>query len=387
MNEFKSIKEKMMTRTLLTIATSSLLMLGCFQESESTKASDSTITLSGIAAAGYAMTDAEITITDADGDIVFDGKANDRGEYLARLEKTGLEVPLVIRAAKSDLVFEALVMERLESKKEVRAHVNAVTDLIVREARELLREELGENLRGLDGETLRPRVADLVKELIGERFAYEDFASREDFVPALEGRPEVVPTMEDMVLHAMAERARAEEMPIHEWVRLRQQEAAALGDHDPEFQARLMTLAQTYRIAAPEVERRMGADMEALRARFDELVKGMTPCMVDAVAPIIEGLIRTQMALQDHPADSVMIKEHQDRLQAELQGVLAQVRERCAALSNGGFIEVEFKDPIVRDPMQEGLDIVHDGENQVPNSTDVLIITPEQEPQTTLEGV
>lgn len=349
-----------MKHPILMLAGASLALLsGCLSSTTSSAEattptqSDATVVIEGIAATGYALAQATVTITDADGDVVYTGETNDSGKYKAEVKVEGLSEPIQVMARKGDIELEAL-LEQIAERKQIRAHVNAVTNIVAKEIRRERQAQFIEDLKDADPEELRIAMQERAKELLGENADYEDFSAKEDFVAAITNRPEVKPCLEDMILHAMGEKAQEEGKTIEEWTREKVQEKAALmqqtrddiatDEGRDEFKIRVMVLAERYGVDPVEMRAQLGESLEAAKAKYQGTLDSMDFCVKQAVAPIVEELIRLEVQLQQNPENALM-QQHQAQVEARLQEVQDTVMKMCAEVKQGTREQVEPQQP------------------------------------------
>lgn len=340
---------KSLKSILIGSAFTALLFAGCSTSNDDLNASGESLTVEGIAATGWAITGATITITDAEGEVLFTGTTDALGAYLAEVDQASIDLPLSVVVTKDTLHFEAIIPALPGSDSALVAHINPVTDVVAK----ALRTHAG-GLKGLSPETCDSLQQLRMSELFGDGVRYESFAHRKDYVAAVREKPEVVPSTEDMILHTLAERAQAAGVDLDSFLTQQVQEHARLLQDDDSFQGELAVQMQNFHMEEDQIRadweaiadstrNQISKSVDSLRAEYE----GMRPpveCMDSATQAQIAAVFALKNQLQANPADSEVKAQLELQIQV-LQQNMEQLRTTC---------EVEFEMPEFTQPEGAG---------------------------------
>lgn len=356
---------KSLKSILIGSAFTALLFAGCSTSNDDLNASGESLTVEGIAATGWAITGATITITDAEGEVLFTGTTDALGAYLADIDQASIDLPLSVVVTKDTLHFEAIIPALPGSDSALVAHINPVTDVVAK----ALRTHAG-GLKGLSPETCDSLQQLRMSELFGDGVRYESFAHRKDYVAAVREKPEVVPSTEDMILHTLAERAQAAGVDLDSFLTQQVQEHARLLQDDDSFQGELAVQMQNFHMEEDQIRadweaiadstrNQISKSVDSLRAEYE----GMRPpveCMDSATQAQIAAVFALKNQLQANPADSEVKAQLELQLQV-LQQNMEQLRTTC---------EVEFEMPEFTQPEQAQPEDTGSGSEDSANASD-----------------
>jgi hypothetical protein len=214
--------------------------------------------IQGVAATGYALTEADVELFNEDGDLVYKGKTSEKGEYLAEIKGENAEKVLRIRVEKGLEKLETFVKAPRVSER-VFAHVNPITEMLFQITMESGWENFELNLEKAD---------QMLKKLLGSEFDYASFSSNVDFVAAVEGNLEIIPSIEDMMIHAIGEKARESAMERKNWIHEQIANQAQLMGENAEFRARFIKLSAEYGVDPEEIRAKVGEKAYELRNQY-----------------------------------------------------------------------------------------------------------------------
>jgi hypothetical protein len=290
------------------MAAAAIPFWGCSETADNPGASNNNgdASISGIAAYGYAADGASVEITDAEGNVLFEGTCGADGSFEANVEG-GRELPLLVRTNINDsLELTSLINDEddyLDAGDDLEALVNPVTDLAVRR---LLGDELNRaRLREINRERFMAEGDSVALRLLGEGSEFAPFYSDADFIPARRGDRNVQPSVSDMVLHTLGDRALRAERPLRDYLDGAVNEEARLLERDEAFRLNLAANLNEYEIALDEMQSQLQflmAENAELQAELEELRALLAPPPgAETLPPELEG-IRLEMRhiIMDH---------------------------------------------------------------------------------------
>lgn len=303
-----------------------LVSLGCL--SDKTTGGDisgDVLQIHGVAATGWAMTKAKITIVDAEDELIFEGATNELGRYLAKVDRAVIDFPLSITVSNAEHALEALVaLPDSANLQELRAHINPITNLVARELR-----ARRSNLSEITEEELDSVAKNRLEDLLGEGVRYEAFARCPEFVAAVRERPEIVPSTEDMILHSLYELAERREQELEDFLDEQKDLIARLLVADAEFHSKLVANLELFGLEASKVreeledlideeidgrEELLELHLDSLRVQYREL-KVPSSCLDQTTEKVFEEHAQKVLTLRQKLEDD----STNEQLGAELQ--------------------------------------------------------------------
>jgi hypothetical protein len=281
----------------------------------------------GVAATGYALVDAEIVVVDADEEELYTGTTDAEGNYEAQWEAEEVNEPIAIRVRSGEWTLEALLLEVGASATAI-AHVNPITDLIAKGVRASVQAE-GRGLKDADKTQLREQMRAKAKSILGEEFDYEDFSQKPDFVAAIRGRSDVIPSVEDMVIHALTESARNDSVSLEAWIAARVQAGKPAVLKDEAFQARLVVLAEDHKVDAQEFKNRLGEEAATMRSRYAQQASDLDLCARLALAPIMQAILELEVQAKVQSENAEISAKIED-LKLHMEAVKAEIQTKCS---------------------------------------------------------
>lgn len=317
-------------------ATLAMVLASCSSDNGTTPVAEGDLSLQGIAATGYAMTGADVAVTDAEGEVLWTGVTNELGAYLGKLDKKSIDMPFSITVTKGEHELEHIVAELPAEgeEPEVVGHVNPITDMGAKAIREFAKE-----LKGLD-----PVVADSVcqariEALLGEGVRFQAFARNKNYVAAVEGDETVIPSSEDMVLHTLGERAGLAGLKLGEYLATQARERARLLSQDAGFQAELALQMKNFGMDSAKIQNglqnmfseekadSLNQQLNQIRHQYQNM-EIPSECMNAEVKAQVEKVVKLQTQLQANPTDT----EIQTQLRTEaqtLEASMTQLQTTC----------------------------------------------------------
>jgi hypothetical protein len=313
-----------------------LIFAGCASDQEGTKASTETLQVEGIAATGYALVGAVVTITDVNGEVLFSGSTNELGSYLAEVDRAAIDMPLSIQVSKGDEQFENIVVELpdVAGGAALTAHLNPITDLGAQAVRAFAADLKGVSVQFCD--SLRQAR---IEALLGEGVQYAAFAHNEAYVAAVAGNENVVPSAEDMILHTLGARAGDSGQTLRQFLSTQTQAQAHLLVNDGSFQAELAVQMQNFGMDSTEIQNglrnALGGDnadsviqqMDQIRNQYQNM-QIPAECLTAAVQAQIQEVLSLQAEVQNDSANTELPIRLMTAAQ-NLQATMAQLQSQC----------------------------------------------------------
>lgn len=223
-------------KTIAVLATLSFGLLGCSEQSNSPSGQkQSSVTLRGVAATGYAIVNAKIEISSQNGEVLYTGTTNDSGAYSAEIGADSMDFPLLVTVIQDSNEFSNIAFDDPNSDSII-VNLNPITDWIYEAA-------YSEDLDWKSFDSLAQLKMD---SLLGKGFNYDVFAYGDGYIAAVEDMDSIVPCGEDMIIHLLEKWSKNNGM---EWKNLLDSlasEDAQLFWNDEQFQVEWTLLMNEY---------------------------------------------------------------------------------------------------------------------------------------------
>lgn len=317
------------------IAVAGMLVSGC-SEQTSTAAGD-TVTEDQLQISGNVAAQVSgVTLEDASGEVVAEASVSE-GEYEAIVERERVNWPIRVRAEGPDgEETETLIPRPEDAEKQIRAHINAITDILAQMARERLEWE----------EMTQAKLDSIhqahMNALMGEGVDPEEFLSKED-----------AEELETAILEVIEEMAERRQEARKDFLAKRAELEARLLEKNKEFQTLLAAKIEARKMVRAEVRDQIikmmanddlsrediVAELENLRQDVVEIISTIPECHLPRAGALAHDLVfMTQELefLQEEEVDAESgLAEHISFLTARiasLDSILTAIKtdEECA---------------------------------------------------------
>jgi len=318
-------------KNIIAISALALFFGACSSDKNGSEANAEILPVEGIAATGYALANASVSITDANGEVLFTGTTDALGAYLGELDRASIDLPLIIQVTKGDTTYEHVVPELPATvDSALVAHANPITDMVARAIR-----ETQTNMEKLTAQFCDSVAQVRIQAMLGEGAQYGAFANHKGYVAAVRGDSSVIPSSTDMILHTLGERAAGEGMELGEYLREQVRTQARLLTGDAEFQAELTVQMQKFGMDSAQIQNGLrttlggeGCDslvqkMEQMRDQYRQY-QMPSECLSEDVQAQIQEALSLQIQMQ---GDSTNVAV-QTQLTLTVQ-TLNQLRSQC----------------------------------------------------------
>lgn len=274
------------------------------------------IKVQGVAAYGFAVPNGNVTITDANDSVLYQGITDSAGLYTATVNPQTLAFPLVVQVETDEVDLSAMLPEIPEGEIQVVVNVNPITDVAATDAEEFIAKNPAWTPEQLDS-LFQAKVANI----LGEGLSYQDFASAPDFVAArVDGGADVQPCVADLVLHSISELAARDSVALADWMSKLDSNQAKILEQQKAFQAELAIQIETFHSDLELQQAQWAASVDSMRAAYE------------AIAPIVAATCSEMVQAQsDDMAQEIIrleaLKAEQPENSADIDSLIAVIND------------------------------------------------------------